>query len=355
MKRRDFLKAGIGGAFALWGLAGAVQKERAWAAKGRESLPRGRKIDIHAHAILPSFVQGLKKLGIDAAAEEGYPLPSWSEEAHLDFMRQAHIDYTVLSPATPHIYNGDERLSCEVAREINEETAALCRKYPEKFGFVAALPFPSIEGSIAEISYAMDKLGALGVKVPSNAGGIYLGDARWEKIFAELNRRKALVILHPSPARELPRKGTVTGQVMALFEYPADTTRAVVNLLASGMLERYPQVRLVVPHCGSFLPYMKQRAKAMFAMLAGMQMMQPVDMEAGMQQLYYDLAGDPLPEAMDMLLKITDVSHLLYGSDFPYVPAKVLLGKKTGLDEELAQREWLDKIYCQNSQELINL
>ena len=355
MKRRDFLKAGIGGAFALWGLAGAVQKEKAWAAKGRESLPRGRKIDIHAHAILPSFVQGLKKLGIDAAAEEGYPLPAWSEEAHLDFMRQAHIDYTVLSPATPHIYNGDERLSCEVAREINEETAALCRKYPDKFGFVAALPFPSIEGSIAEISYAMDKLGALGVKVPSNAGGIYLGDVRWEKIFAELNRRKALVILHPSPARELPRKGTVTGQVMALFEYPADTTRAVVNLLASGMLERYPHIRLVVPHCGSFLPYMKQRAKAMFAMLAGMQMMQPVDMEAGMQQLYYDLAGAPLPEAMDMLLKITDVSHLLYGSDFPYVPAKVLLGKKTGLDEELAQREWLDKIYCQNSQELINL
>jgi len=355
VKRRDFLKAGIGGAFALWGLAGAVQKERAWAAKGRESLPRGRKIDIHAHAILPSFVQGLKKLGIDAATEEGYPLPAWSEEAHLDFMRQAHIDYTVLSPATPHIYNGDERLSCEVAREINEETAALCRKYPDKFGFVAALPFPSIEGSLAEISYAMDKLGALGVKVPSNAGGIYLGDARWEKIFADLNRRKALVILHPSPARELPRKGTVTGQVMALFEYPADTTRAVVNLLASGMLERYPQVRLVVPHCGSFLPYMKQRAKAMFAMLAGMQMMQPVDMEAGMQQLYYDLAGDPLPEAMDMLLKITNVSHLLYGSDFPYVPAKVLLGKKTGLDEELAQREWLDKIYCQNSQELIKL
>lgn len=276
MKRRDFLKAGIGGAFALWGLGDAMQEKTAMAA-GREALPAGRKIDVHAHAILPSFVQGLKKLGIDAAAEEGYPLPAWSEEAHLEFMRQAQIDYTVLSPATPHIYNGDEKLSCEVAREINEETAALCRKYPDKFGFVAALPFPSSEGSIAEIRYAMDKLGALGVKVPSNAGGIYLGDARWEAVFAELNRRQALIILHPSPARELPRKGTVTGQVMALFEYPADTTRAVVNLLASGMLERYPKVRLVVPHCGSFLPYMKQRAKAMFAMLAGMQMMKPVD------------------------------------------------------------------------------
>ena len=352
MKRRDFLKAGIGGAFALWGLGAAMQEKTAMAA-GREALPAGRKIDVHAHAILPSFVQGLKKLGIDAAAEEGYPLPAWSEEAHFEFMRQAQIDYTVLSPATPHIYNGDEKLSCEVAREINEETAALCRKYPDKFGFAAALPFPSSEGSIAEIRYAMDKLGALGVKVPSNAGGIYLGDARWEAVFAELNRRQALIILHPSPARELPRKGTVTGQVMALFEYPADTTRAVVNLLASGMLERYPKVRLVVPHCGSFLPYMKQRAKAMFAMLAGMQMMKPVDMEAGMKQLYYDLAGDPMPEAMDMLLKITDEGHLLYGSDFPYVPADALLGKKAALDDELANRQWLAKIYCQNSQELI--
>ena len=83
---------------------------------------------------------------------------------------------------------------------------------------------------------------------------------------------------------------------------------------------------------------------AMFAMLAGMQMMKPVDMEAGMKQLYYDLAGDPMPEAMDMLLKITDEGHLLYGSDFPYVPAKALLGKKAALDNELANRQWLAKI-----------
>jgi len=73
----------------------------------------------------------------------------------------------------------------------------------------------------------------------------------------------------------------------------------------------------------------------------------------GMKQLYYDLAGDPMPEAMDMLLKITDERHLLYGSDFPYVPAKALLGKKAALDNELANRQWLAKIYCQNSQELI--
>ena len=353
MKRRDFLKAGLIGTLALWGLKGMEEAQAVRAAPGVVALPPGRKVDIHAHAILPSFIRGLEKLGIDPAREEGYPLPKWSEEAHLAFMAEAGLDYTVLSPATPHIYNGDERLACQVAREINEETAALCHKYPDKFGFVAALPFPSREGSLSELAYAIDRLGALGVKVPSNARGIYLGDKRWEAIFRELNRRRALVILHPSPAQELPREGTVTGKVMALFEYPADTTRAMVNLLASGMLSRYPQVRLVVPHCGSFLPYMKQRSKAMFAMLAGMGMMEKVDMEGSMGSLYYDLAGDPLPEAMDMLLKITETSHLLYGSDYPYVPAKVLLGKKQGLDRELARRGWLEKIYCQNSQELV--
>ena len=106
-----------------------------------------------------------------------------------------------------------------------------------------------------------------------------------------------------------------------------------------------------VPHCGSFLPYMKQRAKAMFA---GMKMMEPVDMEKSMGNLYFDLAGDPMPDALDMLLKITDQEHILYGSDYPYVPAPVLLQKKAALDRELAQREWLEQIYCQNSQKSIS-
>ncbi|MBR6342310.1 MAG: amidohydrolase [Selenomonadaceae bacterium] len=354
MKRREFLKAGALGAIAMLGM-GAVWDSKACAAPaGEVKLPAGRKIDIHAHAMLPAYLDGLKKLGIDPVAEEGFPLPKWSADAHLAFMADAGIDYTVLSLPTPHIYHGDEQLSCEVARQINEETAALCRQYPEKFGFAATVPFPSIEGSLQEIAYAMDKLGALGVKVPSNARGIYLGDERWEKIFAELNRRKALVIVHPSPAQQLPRQGTITGKVMALYEYPADTTRAMVNLLASGMLTRYPQVRIVVPHCGSFLPYMKQRAKAMFQMLAGMKMMEPVDMEQSFSRLYFDLAGDPAPDALPMLLQITDKEHILYGSDYPYVPAKALLGKKAALDMDLAGRGWLEQVYCQNSKMLIS-
>ena len=311
------------------------------------------KIDFHSHAMLPSYINALKSLKIDAAAEEGFPLPKWTAEAHLRFMQDAGIDYSVLSIPTPHIYNGDSVESTESAYLINEELSALCKQYPDKFGFVAVLPMPNLTGSINEITHAMDKLGALGVKVASNSYGVYLGDERLDPIFEELNRRESLVIMHQSPARSLPRENVITGMVMALYEYPADTTRAVLNMLANGTLDKYPKIKFVVPHCGSFLPYMKQRAGAMFQMLSSMNMMTPVNIENGIKRLYFDLAGDPMPDAMEMLLKITDVDHLIYGSDYPYVPAPILLKKKQALDKELQRRNWTNKIYVQNAAKLI--
>ena len=221
----------------------------------RDKVFSARTIDFHAHAILPSYVDALKKLHIDAAG----------------------IDFTILSMATPHISD------CAAVRAINEEFAELCRRYPKRFGFAATLPLPNVEGSIKEFHYATEKLGALGVKVASNSDGVYLGDERLDKIFAALNEKNSLVIIHPSPARFLPREGVVTGKVMALFEYPADTTRAVLNMLANGTLEKFPRLKVIVPHCGSFLPYMKQRAGSMFQMLASMNLMEPVNFAASLQ------------------------------------------------------------------------
>ena len=160
---------------------------------GTDALAAGQsskancKIDFHSHAILPSYINGLNELKIDAATEEGFPLPKWSVEAHLKFMSDAEINYSILSMSTPHISNS------KVIRRINEEFSALCQKYPDKFGFVAALPLPDIEGSLAEIDYSTKKLNALGFKLASNSDGVYLGDERIDPLFAELNRRKSLI------------------------------------------------------------------------------------------------------------------------------------------------------------------
>lgn len=306
-----------------------------------------RTIDFHAHAILPSYVEALKALKIDAAAEEGFPLPKWTTEAHLEFMEAAGIDFTILSMATPHISD------CAAARAINEEFDELCRRFPDKFGFAATLPLPNVEGSIEEFHYATEKLGALGVKVASNSDGVYLGDESLDPIFAELDRKNSLVIIHPSPARTLPRENVVTGKVMALFEYPADTTRAVLNMLANGTLEKFPNLKVVVPHCGSFLPYMKQRAGAMFQMLASMNLMKPVNFSASLSKLFFDTAGDPMPEQFDMLTKIASLDKIILGTDYPYVPAQVILRKKKLFDAELTRLGLMNKIYVDNAQNLL--
>ena len=306
-----------------------------------------RRIDFHAHAILPGYVDALKSLKIDAVAEEGFPLPKWSADAHLEFMDAAGTDFTVLSMATPHIPDKS------AAREINFEFAELCRRFPTRFGFVATLPLPQIEDSIEEFHFATEKLGALGVKVASNSDGVYLGDEKLDPIFAELNKSGALVIVHPSPARLLPREGVVTGKVMALFEYPADTTRAVLNMLANGTLEKFPRLKVVVPHCGSFLPYMKQRAGSMFKMLASMNLMEPVNFDASIKKLFFDTAGDPMPEQFDILLKIARLDQIIFGTDYPYVPAQGVLGRKKLFDAELARRGLTEKIYVDNARMLL--
>ena len=179
MNRREFLKP-----VAILTLGGLNMN-----AVSAKNFP---KINFHAHAILPSYIDALKILKIDAAA-----------------------------------------------RAINEEFAALCKKFPQKFGFAVTLPLPDVEGSIKEFYYATEKLGAIGVKLASNSDGVYLGDETLDPIFAELNKKNSLVIIHPSPARLLPCGNVITGKVMALFEYPADTTRAILNLLANGTLEKF--------------------------------------------------------------------------------------------------------------------
>ena len=93
----------------------------------------------------------------------------------------------------------------------------------------------------------------------------------------------------------------------------------------------------------------------MFQMLAAMKIMDAADVATGLKKFYFDLAGDPMPEQMEMLLKITDVEHLLYGSDYPYVPAQIWLKKKAALDVELEKRGWTKKIYVDNAKKILEV
>ena len=311
-----------------------------------------RTIDFHAHPVTESFRRAMDDLGIDVLADDGFPLPKWSAEDHIAFMDEAGIDYTVLSAPTPHIYNGDREKAAAAARAVNQETADIVKQYPDRFGFAGCLPLPDVEGSILEARYVLDELQAAGVKVPTNAYGVYLGDPSLDPLMDVLNEKHALVIVHPCRARLRP-ENCITGGIAAIYEYPADTTRAVLNMTAHRVMTRWPEIRWVIPHCGSFLPYMLQRFTGVSGILASMGMMETVDAKAEFEKLYFDIAGDPEPVGLDILRMTAADDHIVFGSDFPHSPAPVILAKKKHFDANAKYDGIREKICKENGENLL--
>lgn len=291
-------------------------------------------IDIHCHNVLSEFRALLDRH--DASLEETFPLPEWSVEAHLKFMDEAGIGQSVLSMPAPQPWFGDTEECCRAIRSYNESCARLKARYPDRFLFCASLPLPDVDAAVREAIYALDTLGADGVKLATNSRGQYVGDAGLDTLMHVLNEREAVVILHPHKPTPV-HEGIIATAPLAIYEYPSETTRAVINLIARNVPASYPQIKIVVPHCGSFLPLAIPRMKAVHPAMASKGLMQEIDWEANLRNLYYDLAGAPTPEVVHALLSITTPDHLLYGSDYPYQPENVL---KAGLKR---LQDWMSK------------
>lgn len=312
------------------------------------------KIDVHAHALPASYLSGLDEMGVSPREEDGFPTPAWSVEDHLAFADEQGIGFSVLSISTPHINRGNDELACRLARSINDDLAAVCRAHPDRFGFATTLPLPCVDGSIAEARRGFDELGAIGVKAPSNACGAYLGDPRLDPLMEVLDGYQAVVTVHPSLSQDYPRNVFTAGPT-PLFEYLADTTRAALNLMATGTIERYPRIRWIIPHCGSFLPEVTSRLAGISKVLVPAGMMEKIDVEACMRSLYFDLAGDAEPVMAPALLKVADPTHLLFGSDYPYTPAPAARAQLEKLEADPLFAPLLRGVYHDNAARLYGL
>ena len=292
------------------------------------------QVDVHSHMIPSSYLEAVKAHGMEM--DEGFPIPAWSADAHLQFMDEAGIRTSVLTMPAPQPYFGDGVESAAICRKFNEEAAALKALYPGRFMFCAALPLPDVELALEEAKYALEVLGADGVKLATNSYGQYLGDEELEPLMAYLNSRKAVMITHPHKPSAVNDK-LIAAVPLASYEYLAETTRAILNMVAHDVLVRYSDLKVVVPHCGSFLPNALPRFKGLLPVMVKQGYMQPVDVDANIARLYFDLAGAATDDAIDMLLTITEPSHILYGSDYPYVAASALIGAKKALEARLAK------------------
>ncbi|MCK8623258.1 amidohydrolase family protein [Prevotella sp. E13-27] len=272
-------------------------------------------IDVHSHIITPEFVSALETEG--RVMDEGFPLPKYNVENHLRWMDEAGVETSVLTLAAP------QPSSAKVVRQTNETAARIKKEHLGRFMFCAALPLPDVSKAIEEAKYALDVLKADGIKLATNVDGQYLGAPELDTLFSVLNERKAIVILHPHRPEPVNRQ-VMQQTPLAMQEYLSETTRAVSNMISRNVLARYNNIKVVVPHCGAYLPLAIPRMKSLTPVMQANKMVGEIDYEVNLRTLYYDLAGAHSPEFIRMLLTITTPDHLLYGSDYPYVAPQVL-------------------------------
>lgn len=270
------------------------------------------RIDVHHHILPPDYVSALASLGITAGG--GRPLPAWDVQSALELMDRHAIATAITSISEPGIYFGDQAFAGDLARLCNEFSAQLIHEHPERFGALAILPLPDVDAALRELEYAMDILHLDGVVLSSSVEGRYPGDPAFEELFTELNRRKAVVFLHPTvPAINT---GLKLDLPPFLVEFVFDTTRAVTNLIYSGTIERCPDIRFILAHAGGTVPYLAYRIASGQVMLPGA----PQGVLTYLKQLYYDTALSANPYALRSLQELVDASHILFGSDYPFAP-----------------------------------
>ncbi|OAI48774.1 hypothetical protein AYO45_04115 [Gammaproteobacteria bacterium SCGC AG-212-F23] len=271
------------------------------------------KIDIHYH-IVPSIQR-------DVVAGRAW-LPEWSIQSMLEHMETNELSGLITSITTPGIYFADKTTSsatATLARECNDFSANLMQQHRGKIGSFGILPLPYIDHALTELTYCLDQLKLDGIILLTNYRKHYISDPYFAPLFEELNKRKALVFLHPTdPVGSCSSCGS-SNLAPSMVEFLADTTRTVTELVYSGFLEKYPDIKFILSHGGGTIPYAASRL-AMFEVLKPeLKEKAPQGILYYLKKFYYDTALITGNHILKCLFDFVPPQHILFGTDAPCV------------------------------------
>ena len=274
-----------------------------------ETAGKPHRIDVHHHIVPPAQ----RKMNIERHGGKGGP--AWSVQASLDDMDKGGVAYSITSIINPGPWYGKiEEASRRLARECNDYAAKLRSDHPNRFGMFAAIAPVDTEGSLKEIEYAYDTLKAEGIALWTSYEGKYLGDPVFVPVLEELNRRKAVVYVHPTPPECCARVVVPPSAI----EYATDTTRTVASLIFEKprSAAKFPDIRWIWSHSGGTIPFLTSR----LTRLAWERKME--DPTPILQKYYYEIAQGNTPGQFAALMKMVSISQVMFGSDYPYRDAK---------------------------------
>ncbi|ABE30243.1 Predicted metal-dependent hydrolase [Paraburkholderia xenovorans LB400] len=280
-----------------------------------ESMSHSR-IDVHHHILPPQYVEAV---GTDAIARQGSSgrVPQWSVDEALSLMDRSGIGTAITSITAPGVSALAEVEAGGLARWCNEFSANMVRDWPGRFGMFACLPLQSIDNALREAVYSLETLKADGVCLLSNYDGRYLGDPVMRPLYEELNRRKAVVFVHPtSPASMVP----IDQLSPSSLEFPFDTTRTVASLIFGGITTDYPEIRWILSHAGGAMPYLAGRIELLTRNNPALRERIPDGFRRAMATFFFDCALSVDPAQFAALRELVPDSQLLFGTDYPFGP-----------------------------------
>jgi len=281
----------------------------------------GKLIDTHHHFYPPTY----QKMWSDW--EDQHKVPhfgvqlAWTREKDLEEMDKGGITTSILSLAsTPGVwFDTDAKAAHDMARLCCDYAAEMVQSKPGRYGLFAPLSMLDADLTLKEIEYAFETLKADGVNLQTNYGDKWLGDPAYKPVLEELNRRKAVVYVHPLVASCCGRLSV--GTFPAVIEVPHDTTRTIVSLLLSGTFARLRDIQWLFSHAGGTVPFLAGRIEAFYDQKArGPSGFAPDGIEAELRRLYYDTANATHPAAIAALTSLVPFSQITYGTDYPYFP-----------------------------------
>ena len=274
------------------------------------------RIDVHAHYWTDDYLDLLVDLGrTDTDTQRGMGAGGGDElHARLRLMDRAGVGMQVLSAAPQLPYGEDREKAVTAARFVNDQYAALVTEHPDRFRAFAATPMPHIDESIAEMGRALDELGMTGVVMNTTVLDRPLVEPEFEPIFAELDRRNAVLYLHPagnSACTPLIRDFHLTWMVGA----PVEDTISAMQLITHAIPSRYPNIRIINSHLGGALPMLLQRADNQYSWEYPDTPERP---SAAARRMWYDTVGHGHIPALRCAVESFGADRLVLGTDFPY-------------------------------------
>ena len=303
---------------------------RAQEGAGGGSVPRRLAgiVDVHHHLVPPAYIR----------SQPWFPdwVHQWRPAHSIEAMDRNGIETAILSLSAPGLTTADPAEARALARECNEYGARLAADHPGRFGNFASIAPMDIDGALEEAAYALDVLKAQGIGLMTSYDRVYLASEKFVPLFAEMNRRRAVVFVHPT----LPGIGQDFDPPLPVvpLEMPFDTTRTLLGMIYGGTFARFPDIRFIFNHGGGTLPLLHQRLDLGIDGDPKLRERFPDGIMAQLRTVYFDTINAINPANFAMLRQLIATDKLLFGTDFPGHPVEANIGPLNALPVSAAEQ-----------------